>query len=60
MAQQMEQLFSDLKAEMKQSQAIHSEQVNKSRWTRAEFHIGDKVWLDVKNISTTRHSKKFD
>jgi hypothetical protein len=59
-AQQMEQLFSELKAEMKRSQAIHSEQTNKSRRSGTELNIGDKVWLDVRNIWTTRPSKKLD
>jgi hypothetical protein len=59
-AQQMEQLFSELKAEMKRSQAIHAEQANRSRWIRAEFNICDQVWLDARNISTTRPSKKLD
>jgi hypothetical protein len=56
----MEQRFSELNAEMKQSQAIHSEQANKSRRTGAELNIGDKVWLDARNISTTQPSKKLD
>jgi hypothetical protein len=59
-AQQMEQLFSELKAEMKRSQAIHCEQANKSKRTGAEFNIGHKVWLDAWNKSTTRPSKKLD
>jgi hypothetical protein len=59
-AQRMEQLFSELKAEMKRSQAIHSEQANKSRRTGTELNVGDHVWLDARNISTTRPSKKLD
>jgi hypothetical protein len=35
MAQQMKQLFSELKAEIKRSQAIHADQANKSKWIRA-------------------------
>jgi hypothetical protein len=56
----MEQLFSQFKAEMKRSQAIHSEQANKSRQTGAKLNIGDQVWLDARKISTTRPSKKLD
>jgi hypothetical protein len=59
-AQQMEQLFSELEVEMKRSKAIHSEQTNKSIWTRAEFNIGDQVRLDARNMSATRPSKKLD
>jgi hypothetical protein len=56
----MEQLFSELKAKMKRSQAIHSEQANKSRRIGTELNIGDQVWLDARNISTTRPSQKLD
>jgi hypothetical protein len=59
-AQQMEQLFSELKAQIKRSQTIHSEQANKSRRTGTELNIGDQVWLDARNISTTQPSKKLD
>jgi hypothetical protein len=59
-AQQMEQLFSELKAEMKRSQAIHSEQANKSRRISTKLNVGDQVWLDARNISTTQPSKKLD
>jgi hypothetical protein len=40
-AQQMEQLFSEFKAEMQRSQAIHSEQANQSRRTGTELNIGN-------------------
>jgi hypothetical protein len=60
MAQQMEQLFSELRAEMKRAQAIQSEQANKSQRIGTLLVIGDKVWLDARNLSTTQPSKKLD
>jgi hypothetical protein len=59
-AQQMDRIFGELNGEMNRSQAVHSEQANKLRPTGAEFSIGDTVWLDAMNISTTRPSKKLD
>jgi hypothetical protein len=58
--QPMKQLFSALKAEIKRSQTIHSEQANMSRRAGTELIICDKVWLDARNISTTWPSKKLD
>ena len=45
---------------MKRSQAIYSEQANKSRRTGTEFNVGDHESLEARNISTTRPSKKLD
>jgi glycosylphosphatidylinositol phospholipase D len=45
---------------MKRSQAIHSEQANKSRRTGTEINVGDQVWLDARNISTIQPSKMLD
>jgi hypothetical protein len=45
---------------MKRSQAIHAEQANKSRRIGTEFNIGDHVWLDARNTSTTQPRKKLD
>ena len=60
MAQRIEQLFSDLQVEMKRAQAIYSEQANKSQKPGAELQVGDKVWMDARNLSTTQPSKKLD
>src|ERR1700690_4106547 len=60
MAQQIEQLFSELRAEMKRAQAVQSEQANKSRRVGTELRIGDKVWMDARNLSTARPSKNLD
>ena len=60
MAQWMEQLFCELRAEMKRAQAVQSEQANKSQRVGTVLEVGDKVWLDARNISTTQPSKKLD
>jgi hypothetical protein len=56
----MEQLVRELRAEMKRAQAVQSEQANKSRSVGTPLEVGNKVWLDARNISTTRPSKKLD
>jgi hypothetical protein len=53
MAQQMEQLFSKLRAKMKRAQAVHSEQVNKSQRVSTPLEVSDKVWQDARNIWIT-------
>jgi hypothetical protein len=58
-AQQMEQLLSELKTEMKRLQAIHAQQANESRRIRAQFNVDDQVLLDARNISTTQPSRKL-
>jgi hypothetical protein len=57
MAQRMEQLFIELTAEMKRAQAVHSSQPNKSLRVGTPLVIGDKVWLDARNVSRTWSSK---
>jgi hypothetical protein len=52
-AQQMEQLLSELKAEMKRAQAVLSKPANKSRRVGTSLEVGNKVWLDARNISIT-------
>ena len=47
MVQRMEQLFSDLRVEMKRAHAIYSDQANKSPKPGTELHVGDKVWIDA-------------
>ena len=53
MAQCMEQLFSNLQAEMKRAQAIQSEQANKSQTARAELQVEECMLMDTQNLSTT-------
>jgi hypothetical protein len=60
MAQRMEQLFSELRAEMKRAQAVQSKQANKSQRIGTLLEVGDKVWLDARNISTIRLCKQLN
>jgi hypothetical protein len=55
----MEQLFSELRAEMKWAQAIQSEQANKSRRFGTSLEVGNTVSLDARKISTTQPNKKL-
>jgi hypothetical protein len=59
-ADRMGQLFEEMKAEMKRAQAIYSEQANMSRRAGTQLAVGDRVWLDARNFSTIRPSKKLD
>src|ERR1700680_1256378 len=59
-AQRMKQLFDELQAEMNRAQAVYSEQANKSRRLGQQLVVGDRVWMDARNLSTTRPSKKLD
>jgi hypothetical protein len=45
MAQPIEPLFSELKAEMKRAQAVQSEQANKFQNVHTLLEVGDNVWL---------------
>ncbi|OJD21163.1 hypothetical protein ACJ73_07502 [Blastomyces percursus] len=42
------------------AQQEQEKQANKHRNPAPQFKIGDKVWLNLKNISTDRPSKKLD
>lgn len=49
-----------LKTEMKWSQAQYADQTNKHRMSPPKYEPGDEVWLNGKNIKTTRPTNKFD
>jgi predicted aspartyl protease len=42
------------------SQQEQEEAANRTRQQAPELRIGDKVWLNLKNVRTTRQSKKLD
>ena len=42
------------------AQQAQEETANKSRQQSTQFRVGNKVWLNLKNIRTDRPSKKFD
>jgi hypothetical protein len=47
-------------ASMAVAQQNQEEAANRSRRQATNYQIGDKVWLRLKNVRTTRQSKKFD
>lgn len=49
-----------LRTEMGQAQAIQAEGANRRRTPAPVFGLGDWVWLDARNITTRRPSKKLD
>jgi hypothetical protein len=47
-------------AAMATAQQVQEEQANRSRDQAASYKVGDKVWLNLKNVRTSRLSKKLD
>jgi RNase H-like domain found in reverse transcriptase/Integrase zinc binding domain/Chromo (CHRromatin Organisation MOdifier) domain len=47
-------------AAMAVAQQTQEDQTNQAREQAPRFKVGDKVWLSLENIRTTRLSKKFD
>ena len=56
----MKNILSHLHEELSLTQAIQSEQANRSRIPAPIFKEGDYVWLDTRNIRTERPSRKLD
>ena len=42
------------------AQQEQEEATNRTRQQAPQFRVGDKVWLNLKNVRTTRQSKKLD
>ena len=42
------------------AQQEQEEAANRTRQQAPQFRVGDKVWLDLRNVRTTRSSKKLD
>ena len=55
----MTKLTENLRNEMDMAQSQHAEQANKFRSSAPQFKQGDKVWLDTRNLSMDRPSKKL-
>jgi hypothetical protein len=47
-------------AAMASAQERQEEYANRGRQAAEQFHVGDKVWLSLRNIKTSRPSKKLD
>jgi hypothetical protein len=60
LSQKMNEIFEQMKTKMARAQWIQVERVDKSRLEDEEINTGDRVWMDTRNISMQRPSKKLD
>jgi hypothetical protein len=56
----MQQVHEHLRVEMRRSQAVQEEGANRGRIPAPNLQVGSKVWLDARNIRTTRSTWKLD
>jgi len=56
----MTELYAHLRTEMGYAQERQQENADRHRTPAPSFQIGDKVWLNAKNIRTQRPSRKLD
>ena len=59
-AERLDEIHAVVKAEMAYAQARQQESADRRRIPAPVFHIGDKVWLNAKNLRTRRPSRKLD
>src|SRR5215212_706513 len=59
-ADTLTEIHGHLRLEMQRAQERHQEQADRYRLPAPHFRIGDRVWLDSRNIRTTRPSRKLD
>ena len=56
----MIELHAHLRTEMGYAQERKQENADLGRLPAPSFQVGDKVWLNIKNITTHRPSRKLD
>jgi len=56
----MEQIHEHLRVEMRWSQAVHEEGANRGRIPGPNIQVGSKVWLDARQVPTTRPTRTLD
>ncbi len=49
-----------IREELLWAQALQQEYANKKRSPAPAYAVGDRIWLDARNIKTSRQSKKLD
>ena len=59
-AETMEDINEHLRSEMLRAQQRHQEAANGRRLPEPIFEVGERVWLDARNITTQWPSKKLD
>jgi hypothetical protein len=59
-AEKLELLHTHLQEQMLSAQADYEKQSNKFRKGSPRYRVGDLVWLDMRNVKTTRPAKKLD
>jgi hypothetical protein len=60
MVDKMRDITEFIREEMIWAQALQQEYANRKRSPAPAYQIGDKVWLNARNIRTERASKKLD
>ena len=58
-AEQMDRINHELQAQMTWAQGWHEEYANRHREHAPKRQVGDKVWLDTRNLATHRPTKKL-
>jgi hypothetical protein len=56
----MQQIHEHLRVEMRRSQAVQEEGANRGRIPGPNIQVGSEVWLDARNVQTTRPTRKLD
>jgi len=56
----MQQINEDLRVQMRRNQVLQEEGENWGRIPAPNIQVGSKVWLDTRNVRTTRPTRKFD
>jgi hypothetical protein len=56
----MQQVHECFRVEMRWSQAVQEEGANRGRIPAPNIQVGSKVWVNARNIRTTRPTRKLD